>query len=307
MKDKNLLGFIKYALINILNGLGDQNRFSLVVLSDKGRRKCPLVRGKERIKLEINSLNELDLTNSTNLTAGIIQSLRILKERRYSIQASSLLLFTDEKNDIENNSYPLCKQEIIDSELERFRVCSFDFGENVDKHFLKKLTYEFRGEYYQLNNIDQMQSVVSLALGNLTSVIARDLEVNLETLDSQVPCDVIKVYSTDGTKRFIFPSLEIKEQRHLIFLLRPCYKTLHKDLRCLSVKVELSYIDNESGLSSKFAFLDVKFVKSSIPSLKDIGVYVNWYSELVKEARQKAEQLMSESLLEETDGNPGFY
>lgn len=295
MMDENLLKFVKFALTNILDKLNDQDRFSLVGFSDKAEIKCPLIRctpqGKERIINKIIRLNVLDLTN---LTAGFLLGLRVLKNRRYHNQASSLLLFTDGKHNIGDSPFPLCEQEMANSGLEHFRVCCFGFGDNVERQLLETLAHKSRGKYYHLNHIEEIVPAFALALGNLNAVIARNLEVDLEALDSNVPCDITKIYSMDGTNRFTLSSLSNSQEINLIFLLKPRYQKLHEDQRCQTIKAQLKYIDNEGTNSSKLAILDVKFVKFGVAPYKDTEIFENWNRIREMDSLQQAKQLAKE-------------
>jgi hypothetical protein len=178
-------------------------------------------------------------------------------------------------------------------------LCCFGFGDKVDENLLKALAFHSKGEYYHLNSQEEIGAAFALALRNLISMVARNLEVNLEVYDSNVPC-YIQVYSTDGAKRFTLPNLSVSQELGLVFLLTPYHKTLVAPERCPTIKAQLTYTDCEGIYSQKIAILDVKFVKwGIIAPTQDTEVYAKWQIAQGIAAMQQAELLAADEKQEQ--------
>ena len=296
--DESTLEFVKSALLALLKKLSDQDRFSLVCFSDTAERKCPLVRcnadGKKRISAHINILQTQDLTN---MTAGFKLGIKILQERKYRNRASTLLLFTDEQSNVGDSPSRTCQQALADSELERFTVNCFALGENMNFPLLEEIASLSGGKYCRLTSADQIANVVA---GSLHSMVARDLRVKWEALESKVQCEVSKVYSQTRISEFSLPSISTNERIDLIFLVKPRYGILKSPERCPTIQAELIYTDNEDVSSSKLAILDIKFVKwGNVPSQQDTEIYLKRHRAQGTECLQEAERLLNEGMLEQ--------
>ena len=297
--DERTLEFVKTALFTLLEKLGEQDRFSLVGFSDTAERKCPLVRcdasGKRKISAHINLLRTRDLTN---LTAGFSLGIKILQERNYQNQASILLLFTDEQSNVGDSPSPACQRALTKSGLDRFTVSCFGLGDTVNFKLLEELANLSGGKYCRLTSVEQIEKAVA---GGWPSVVARDLRVKLNVLNSSVQCEITKVYSQTGTTELYFPSLSMNERIDQVFLVRPRRVTLISPQRCPTIKAELVYTDNEGVSSSKLVLLDVKFVRWGVAFPRETEVYQKWHRARINECLQQVGILMSDKLIKQAE------
>lgn len=296
LMDEETLKFTKRTINNFVMTLSDRDRFTLVVFSDTAERifglVCCTLKAKGRIKTEINNLSVRDLSN---LSAGFGMALRIIKGREYSHRASTILLFTDGEPNVGDDPNYFCAPEMDMSGLEQLRVFCFGFGNSVNqKSLLGALACQFSGQYSSLNSGQSC----TLAPEDLTTVIARDLEINLQVVDQRVPCDITKIYSADGTNR-LAQSLKITEEKYLLFVLQPSAMTLKHDREMLRpFRARLTYKDIEGAHREQEANLDVAFVKwDSDPEYTPEFKEWNRVRELC--ILQQAEQLAGEKKPEE--------
>lgn len=303
MGDEYKLQCLMQALINFVNALGDQNRVSLVEFSDSAIRKCGLIyctqQGKERIIAQICGLETRDLTN---MTAGFLLAVRVLNDRKNPNPVARIMLVTDGVHDIGDSPDPLCQQAMIDSHLEHSKVFCFGIGSPVDDGFLKTLAYRFRGEYYHIATGDQMQTTFARALDNMTSVVATNLEVELEALESQVPCAITEVYSEDGSNQFTFQSLSRNERLVMIAVLKPEFTILRSAQCCESLKAKLRYYDDKGTPCFQEATLSVKFVNRDNPD-QDSEVYGEWTKVQGLNFLKQAKQLRDKGRFGEAQGS----
>jgi hypothetical protein len=111
----------------------------------------------------------------------------------------------------------------------------------------------------------------------------------------KVPCQIIKVYSKDGSNIFTLPDLTANEKKDLVFLLKPMHKDLASSVSCNVVEVTLTYTDNEGSEAEKAVMLSVKFVKYEGPlAPQSATVFSHWYrvrgADYLREARELATQ-----------------
>lgn len=276
MLDEATMPLIKAALFDLVELLGEQDRLSVVGFSDTAERKCPLTlcttQGKMALKEHIAELRVLDLTN---LTAGFLLGLEVLKQRRYPNQSCSILLFTDGKSNV-GEPPKVCLNRLELCGIERLTVFCFGYGEQLDIDFLQALSEKSHGVFQHVANPEELQSVFVSAYKSLTRIVARDLRISLSVLTGPVLCDIIKVYSDDQQDFFSLPKLGANQQISFIFLLRPRYRELSSPVRFPTVQVTLTYQDSEGAQSSKFATLDVKFVKWGPEAVHVAEVWARW-------------------------------
>lgn len=297
--DEGTFDLVKMALLSLLEKLSDQDRLSLVCFSDNAEKKCPLVRcdvvGKKKISAHIKILQTQDLTN---MTAGFLLGIKVLKERKYKNQACTLLLFTDDQPNVGDSPSPTCQQALTGSGLEPFTLNCFALGEHLTFPLLEELARYSGGNYCRLTSVDQLEQAVN----KWPSVVARDLRVTWKGLEGVVQCEIIKVYSSTGTSDFSLPSISTNERIDRIFIVKPRYGLLPTSGRCPAVQADLAYTDNEGIHSSRSVVLDIKFVKwGSIPPQQDAEVYLKLHRAKGTEFLQEAERLENEGLFKQAE------
>jgi len=276
MLDECTLLLVQTALSDLVDLLGEHDRMSIVGFSDTAERMCPLTictaAGKSHLKAVILELRARDLTN---IPAGFLMGLDILKQRRYPNQSCSLLLFTDGQSNV-GESPAVCVDSLQQCGLERFSVCCFGYGKQIDTETLQVLSERSNGVFQRISSPEEIQCAFVSACRSITRVVARDLRISMNVLAGSVPCDIVKVYSEDGVG-FFQPKLGAGQQVSFIFVLKPRYTLLTSPVRFPTVQVTLTYKDSEGAESSKFTTLDVKFIKWGPQAVHVAEVDAHWY------------------------------
>ena len=115
----------------------------------------------------------------------------------------------------------------------------------MDTTLLSILAEKGNGVFQQVTSPEQIPQVYGYAIGNITTVVARDLNIHIEVIGNTVPCEISKRYTKEGAENFSFPTLSQKEQKDLIFLLKPQYTTLLESSNHILIEVYLNYTEND--------------------------------------------------------------
>ena len=276
----SLINLVKASLIGLLGKLGDRDRVSIVGFNNTAERKCPLIRctgeGKARLQAIIQSLT---CSGGTSIARGFLMGLEVLKRRLSPNQAVSLLLFSDGQNNSDGDPIVPCTSALQQCNLPKFSVSTFGYGSELESKLLEALPSISNGQFHHITANEQIEQAFALTVCSATSVVARKLNVSLRLLSSKVPCDITKIYAKEAGNMFVLPDLHANEQKELVFLLKPHYIDLVKQVNNPVVEVNLNYEDNEGTESCQNVNCGVKFVKwegsAAVP--EDTEVYRHWF------------------------------
>ena len=303
-----VMDLVKISLNGLLTRLDGRDRMSLVGFNNEAERKCPLIRCSEEGKARLKDLIEaLDCRRMTNISKGFQMGVEVLKRRRTANQATSLLLFSDGCNNLGVNPTLPCMSALKHCDLTRFTVCTFGFGDELDSQLLEALANTRKGEFQHITEAQQIPEVFNFALGNITTVVARNLRVSIALLPSNVPCELAKIYTKEKNNIFELPDLHANEQKELIFLLKPAHQALLRNVSFPAVQVDLSYTDNDDTDASKSVRLDVKFMKwdGTAKPTENSDVFRHWCRVQGAEYLRDARELASEGNFREADSRLG--
>jgi len=154
-------------------------------------------KGKE---LAVTAVAKIRAGGSTDLCAGMLKGLELVKETGESLSSvSSVLLMTDGCANA-----GIQKSEEIIKELQKHRENSssttlhtFGYGGDHDVTMLKAISDEAMGVYYFIENQDQIPEAFGDCIGGLLSVVGQNVSVCVEGVDGSKITQVMTGFKTE--------------------------------------------------------------------------------------------------------------
>ncbi|KAG2385519.1 hypothetical protein C9374_003334 [Naegleria lovaniensis] len=136
--------------------------------------------GKQKAKQVANNIHA---GTCTNLSGGLFEGLRLIKQRTACNEVTSILLFTDglANEGITNTTEIVSKMNTtIHEEIRKQITCfTFGFGSDTDANMLTSIAQAGNGLYYFLNNVDDIPKAFGNVIGGLVSVVAQNIKVKI--------------------------------------------------------------------------------------------------------------------------------
>jgi len=274
-----VIRLVKMTLTGMVDLLSPQDCLSLVCFNDAAELKCPLVscseEGKRTLKRIINSVI---CENWTDIAKGFLMGLSVLQERSDLSRSAGLFLFSDGLNNKGGDPTTTCLPALQQCTLEKLMVCSFGYGQKLDTGLLSDLADLGKGYFQHVTSPNEIQHVFGYAIGTITTVVARNLIVNIEDVPCSVAWDVKCKYIKKGADQYSIPTISQGEQKDLIFLLKPHYGDLAQCIACIPLCVHLSYNEEDGTKSCNKVPLSILLERfdNRPEGQKDMSVYRHW-------------------------------
>ena len=298
-----LMELMKHTLSCLVDQLGDTDRLCIIGFSDIAERKCPLIccteKGKAMLKACITTLDAID---NTNITAGLQVALEVLSQRRVRNSSAAILLFTDGKDNISANTAEACISALEQQHVQKLSVHCFGYGIDLDTQLLEQIAGHGGGVFTHVNSLEDIPKAFAYSFGGLTSVIARNIHVEVVAKPGKVPCAIEKMYSKDGLSSFNLSDISAGQRKDLIFFIKPPVMELRAPTQLTVAEAIISYVANDGTESTKEVALSMKFVKwSDARSPMDKEVFTNWYRVKGADSLRVARELANSKQFREAD------
>jgi len=288
------MDLVKSTLFRLVEQLRDSDRLCIIGFSDEASRKCPLLccseEGKNTLKEKIATLTPQE---NTNIAAGLKMALETLTQRRVKNTSAAIFLFTDGRNNIGGNPEDECSEALLQLPVERLSVHCLGYGNDLDTPLLEEIANKGNGAFFHVTSPEDISKTFAYIFGGLTSVVARNITVEIQAKDGKVPCMIDKVYSKDGSSTFHLSDISANQRKDLIFFLKPSCIDLQTSTQFPVVLSTVTYFTTDGTESHQEPSLSVKFVKwTDIAPPQDSEVFSNWYrvkgGAALREARELA-------------------
>lgn len=133
----------------------------------------------------------------TNLSGGLFEGYNVLKKRTEFNEVASILLFTDghANEGITATEGIVAGVTNISKGMERRpTLFTFGFGDDHNATMLTSISEAGNGMYYYVKNEEAIPDAFGDALGGLVSVVAQNVKLSMEVIDSDGK--IVKVLST---------------------------------------------------------------------------------------------------------------
>lgn len=222
----------------LLDEFVSKDRVGLVTFDSNVHEKFPLqtLDGDARAKAT-GVVDQYRAGSATNLSGGCFAGIQQLLNSSNKGHVKTVLLMTDGQANnglrTADEMIPVLTNMLKDSGIS---LHTFGYGADHDSDFLRKISTAGNGSYYFVEGVDDIRSAFGDCLGGMLSVVAQNLQVDLEPLNGTT---ITKVHhknavSIDGGKLFRVPFADLygEEQRDVI----------------VSVKLKSSSVVKESTL-----------------------------------------------------------
>lgn len=217
------IDLVKRTLEFMIAKLSDNDRVSLVTFNNQSKRLCPLTAMTRHGKILLSNLvNQIQASNGTEIVEGLLTSLNILAQRRISNPVSSIVLFSDGNDNNCHSAMARTKSALIEvgSLISAgYSIHTFGYGTDHDSSLLNSMAEEKNGGFYYVEKDEFITEAFSNCLGELISVIADNVQISLQTLQTDVNLALTKIYSETGDRSFRFPPILSGDKKEAVFLL----------------------------------------------------------------------------------------
>ncbi len=172
---------VKRSLHFLLDFLGPDDKLSVITFSDTAKTILTQVAitaaEKDNIRTRISIIR---VENSTNLSAGIVQSRDVLSPDTSNVKQGILLLTDGHANLGLTN--PADIQELVTNTINKFSGTSIScvgYGTDHNVELLQSISTIGGGSYYVVNNLEDVAAVFGDVLGGLVSCTSQQVRVLL--------------------------------------------------------------------------------------------------------------------------------
>eukprot|EP01129_Flabellula_baltica_P013204 TRINITY_DN6090_c0_g1_i1.p1 TRINITY_DN6090_c0_g1~~TRINITY_DN6090_c0_g1_i1.p1 ORF type:complete len:290 (-),score=52.06 TRINITY_DN6090_c0_g1_i1:638-1507(-) len=168
------LYFVKQSVRFLLERLGEEHRFALIVFNHNVTVVCELLYCDDENKNNIMSMvDSLEASGSTNISDALLCAAEMLRNREDSERISSVMLITD----------GLCNRgltgeetvaALTDISLPEGCVCNtFGFGEEHDSKSLHTIALNTHGVYYYVERSDLIPDIFNESVNDILDTVAK--------------------------------------------------------------------------------------------------------------------------------------
>ncbi len=201
----------KKIFIFILTQITDHDRLSVISFDNRVYGVFGLQQCTPRLIDEVMNSQYLRPGGGTNIKAGLMQGLSVLRNRKQNNPITSMILLTDGNGVIPN-----------DTELEQINteVHCFGVGVDHDAHILAKISELSHGSYVFIETPSTIGESMATCLGGLLSITAQNIKIIIQS-----GCKILDVKTsypvqfTDHSATIIIPNLLAEEHKEILFTL----------------------------------------------------------------------------------------
>ena len=181
MGDSHKLENVKRSLHFLLDFLGPDDKISIITFSDTAKTILSQIAvtatEKDNIRTRLSIIN---IENSTNLSAGIVQSRDTLSVDTSNTK-QGILLLTDGIANL-GLTRPEDIQELVRNTIDKFNgtsISSVGYGTDHNVELLQSISTIGGGSYYVVNNLEDVAAVFGDILGGLVSCTSQQVRIIL--------------------------------------------------------------------------------------------------------------------------------
>lgn len=195
MGDRNKLEFVKKAAELIVENLSPSDYLSIVDYDDIVTVLQPSskLENKSVLKSKIRSLHP---RGSTNLSGGMLEGFAQVKSTFKKNYVNRVLLLSDGLANVGETRIEKL-QQIVKKKYqdEGIAISTFGVGADFNEELLTNLAEYGRGNYYFIENADQIPEIFQKELSGLLSVVAQNCKLELSFPDNVLSIE--KVFGTE--------------------------------------------------------------------------------------------------------------
>ena len=217
------LDLVKKTLEFMVSKLSPSDRLSLITFNNNTNKLSPLISMTDKNKSAIiRIINQMKAYGGTEIVQGLDIGLKTLAGRRITNSVSSIILLSDGKDNNNHSAMARAKEILLRANHEidsGFSIHTFGYGGDHDATLLNAMAEEKNGGFYFVEHEQSIPLVFSNCLGELISVVADNIQVNLNFVPCEVPCELGKIYSENSISNFRMPPVLSGDTKEAVFML----------------------------------------------------------------------------------------
>ncbi|MGY8688537.1 MAG: VWA domain-containing protein [Verrucomicrobiales bacterium] len=177
------LDYAKQSVRLLLDQLGPDDRFSLVVYDDE---VLPLVEGvRTNDKTQLKSIVEqIETGGMTNLSGGWIKGVELVNRENSKEDVNAVLLLTDgQANEGITDPDKLVSLGKDVNDKQSIRTTCMGLGEHFNEDLLRDIATAAGGRFHYIESPEHAPAVFEEELGGLLEVVAQNVEIELKVAD----------------------------------------------------------------------------------------------------------------------------
>ena len=294
------LELVQKTLLFMVKRLSDTDRVSIITFSDDAKTLSNLLvvneSGKEKLSKIIGSMR---IEGGTEIILGLETSMVVLTNRKKINQVTSVLLLTDGVDNNVGTAMQRLEKLFVKYDKQiptNYSIHTFGYGSDHQADLLNSVSQRKNGGFYFVESEASIPQVFSDCLGEMMSIIADSIQVELSTQPGTIPFSLTKVYSETGDTSFRMPPVLAGEKKEAMFLLSfPANPVpVPEGHREQPIKARVSYtLTLSKERVNQEVFLDISVVNEGVPNFTvvlDEDVMVNFY-------RAKAAEILREAAI----------
>ncbi|XP_073031605.1 E3 ubiquitin-protein ligase WAV3-like [Primulina eburnea] len=202
------LALLKRAMGFVIQNLGPSDRLAVTAFSSTARRLFPLRRMSETgQQLALQAVNSLVANGGTNIADGLRKGAKIMEDRREKNPVASIILLSDGQdtytvtngngNQNQPNYQLLLPSSLLREESSGFKipVHTFGFGADHDASSMHSIAEISGGTFSFIETEGVIQDAFAQCIGGLLSVLVKNLQVKIDSVDPRIYLDSLKAGS----------------------------------------------------------------------------------------------------------------
>ena len=292
------LELVKKTLLFMVSRLDVIDRVSLITFSDDAKVKSNLICADRDGKVTLSALiKKMGTEGGTEIIAGLARSLQLLSSRTYINQVTSVILLTDGIDNNKDTAMPRLEKVLADYDKKiasSYTIHTFGYGNDHEADLMNMMAQRKNGGFYFVEKEASIPQLFSDCLGELMSVVADSIFIEISTLPGSIPYSLNKVYSESGDNSFRMPAVLSGDKKEAIFLLsfHPTTESVPNGHKEYPIKAKVSYVLSSTGEKlTQEVTLEVSVLNENDASVEielDEDVMVNFY-------RSKAAEILREA------------
>lgn len=296
MLEDNKLVLVKKTLNFMIAQLTERDRISIISFNNHAVKLMPLTVMNNRGKaLAATVASYLHADGGTNIVDGLRFALTVALMRNMVNYTIDILILSDGVDNNQESSLYRARDCFtqFDQYNMSYSVHAFGYGHHHDSELLGDIAHIKNGGFYYIEESEDIRHAFSHCLGEILSVVARDVKVALIIQPCPIPFALSKVHSECGTVNFRMPNLSSGTTKEAIFILSfPPSRISLNDCRITPVKAFVSFIMVSTGeiiSLERDLSIDIRNNDRSIELFH--GVMVHFYRVKTAEALKNAGEL----------------
>lgn len=251
MDSDNKLFLVKKTLNFLISQLADIDRICIISFNNRAMKLMPLTVMNNKGKAYASTVVQYLVANGgTNVIEGLRFGLTVALMRHMQNYTVDILILSDGVDNEQASSLYRARDcfATFDQYNLSYAVHAFGYGHEHDSELLGEIAHIRNGGFYYVEEMEDIRHAFAHCLGEILSVVARDVRVSLVMQPCPIPFAISKVHSECGTVNFRLPNVSSGTTKEAVFVLSfpPCRIAL-EDCKITPIRAYVSFVMVNTG------------------------------------------------------------